>query len=267
MPSRKHLYIFVAAFSAILGSLAVTTLSFAAIPEKVLYSFCTSKHCPDGAGSVAGLIFDANGNLYGTTQLGGTGSGCKASGCGAVFELIPDNGKWTEKVLYSFCRTSGCSDGWFPRAGLIFDSAGNLYGTTFYGGTNGEQCYPTGCGTVFELTPDNGKWTEKVLYRFCANSSCFDGGFPTGGVIFDTAGNLYGTTRFGGTYFYGTVFELTPHNGKWTEKVLHSFVGNGSDGVGPYAGLIFDPAGNLYSTTFAGGAGLGLYGTVFEIIP
>ena len=166
---------------------------------------------------------------------------------------------WTEKLLHSFNDT----DGALPRAGLIFDAAGNLYGTTSEGGAYS-------WGTVFELTPaGGGNWTETVLHSF-GNGT--DGASPYAGLIFDAAGNLYGTAWQGGTYFYGTVFELTPTaGGGWTETVLHSF-GNGADGYYPYSGLIFDAAGNLYGTTGGGGTyscNRGLYhcGTVFELTP
>jgi uncharacterized repeat protein (TIGR03803 family) len=165
----------------------------------------------------------------------------------------------TEKVLFSYNGKDGDS----PWAGLIFDKAGNLYGTTIFGGANGY-------GTVFELTPKaGGGWTEKVLHSFNDNGT--DGNTPYASLIFDAVGNLYGTTYFGGTIYpgcgdgCGTVFELTPKAGSWTEKVLHSF-GSGKDGVGPYAGLISDKAGNLYGTTFYGGTNLH-GGTVFEIKP
>src|ERR1019366_2578878 len=220
--------------------------------ETVLHNFGNGT---DGATPYAGLIFDAAGNLYGTTQYGGT------YGVGTVFELTPaGGGSWTEKVLYSFNHNG--ADGGVPAAGLIFDAAGNLYGTTVNGGT-GSNCV-LGCGTVFELTPAaGGGWTEQVLHSF--NNNGADGSTPFAGLIFDAAGNLYGTTFAGGTYGYGTVFELTPAaGGGWTETVLHNF-GNGTDGTAPYAGLIFDAAGNLYGTTFVGGT-YG-YGTVFEVTP
>src|SRR5271157_110097 len=161
---------------------------------------------------------------------------------------------WSEKVLHSFNNNG--TDGALPYAGLIFDAAGNLYGTTWLAGTYGY-------GTVFELTPTaGGGWTEQVLHSF-GNGT--DGNQPVAGLIFDAAGNLYSTTVGGGDYDYGTVFELTPAaGGGWTEQVLHSF-GNGTDGASPYAGLIFDAAGNLYGTTYLGGT-YG-YGTVFELTP
>src|SRR5271167_2273777 len=219
--------------------------------ERVLYSFCSQRSCTDGETPGAGLIFDAAGNLYGTTSGGGTGTYF-----GTVFELTPTaGGGWMEQVLHSF----NGGDGYWPFAGLIFDAAGNLYGTTYVGGAYGE-------GTVFELTPAaGGGWTERVLYSFCSQRSCTDGETPGAGLIFDAAGNLYGTTSGGGTgTYFGTVFELTPTaGGGWMEQVLHSF--NGGDGYWPFAGLIFDAAGNLYGTTYVGGA----YGegTVFELTP
>jgi uncharacterized repeat protein (TIGR03803 family) len=230
--------------------------------EKVLHSF----NGTDGWSPEAGLIFDAAGNLYGTTEYGGTGGNCGAYGCGTVFELTPNgSGGWTETVLYSFCPQTGCTDGANPAAGLIFDAAGNLYGTTEYAGAYNS-------GTVFELTPNgSGGWTETVLYSFCSQANCTDGYGPLAGLIFDASGNLYGTTRDGGAYGYGTVFELTPTGGGgWTETVLHSFNQNGTDGAYPYAGLTFDTAGNLYGTTAYGGPydyfG-GHPGTVFELTP
>ena len=166
---------------------------------------------------------------------------------------------WHEKVLFNFNGT----DGYQPMYGLIFDAAGNLYGTAFGGGD--PSCGdPNGCGTVFQLTPaPGGGWTETVLHSFKGYPT--DGSYPYAGVIFDAAGNLYGTTDWGGTYGGGTVFELTPTaGGGWTEKVLHSF-GNGADAAFPYACLIFDAAGNLYGTT--GGGGTYGVGTVFELSP
>ncbi len=158
----------------------------------------------------------------------------------------------SENVLYNF---TGGSDGSLPYAGLIFDSVGNLYGTTYEGGANG-------AGTVFELTPSNGGWTETVLYNFCTQSNCSDGDDPLGSLIFDSAGNLYGTTSGGGTHQYGTIFILRPSAGSWAETVLYSFQG-GTDGEFPVAGVTLDNAGNLYGTTEYGG--VSNYGTVFEL--
>ena len=160
-----------------------------------------------------------------------------------------------DNVLYSF-KNDG-ADGNNPYAELIFDGSGNLYGTTFRGGAHG-------VGTVFELTPvGDGTWTETVLHTFIQNG--IDGAGPIGGLIFDHAGNLYGTTSGGGTFLAGTAFELSPAGGgTWTEKILHSF-GSDPDGQDPQASLVFDGAGNLYGTTVTGGAGGA--GAVFELSP
>jgi len=232
--------------------------AWAATLEKVLHNF--NSNGTDGANPYAGLIFDAAGNLYGTTYLGGTGS-ClfSGSGCGTVFELSPNGtGGWTEQVLHTFNHNG--TDGIEPSAGLIFDGAGNLYGTTNGGGTQG-------VGTVFELSPNgHGGWTETVLYNF---SGYPDGAYPYAGLIFDAVGNLYGTTEYGGTYSKcyggcGTVFVLTPAaGGGWTETVLLSF--NDHGGAYPAASLILDASGNLYGTTYEGGA-FGV-GTAFELTP
>jgi len=239
----------------ILLAMLFTGTIHAASQEQVLHSFGITPG--DGYAAVGPVVFDAAGNLYGTTANGGT------SGSGTVFELIPNgNGTWTEEVLYSFGSQSG--DGANPSGGLVFDSAGNLYGTTLDGG--GAHCV-SDCGRVFELTPNgNGTWTETTLYIFGGTP---DGSYPSGGLIFDAAGNLYGTTYYGGpsSFGYGTVFELTPNgNGNWTETILHNFRGLKTDGRHPLAGLVRDAAGNLYGTTYSGGAYVD-YGTVFEMKP
>ena len=213
--------------------------------ETILYNF---SGCTDGSTALSTLISDASGNLYGTTEFGG------ASTFGTVFELSPQvGGGWTQTVLHSFTA----SDGSNPWAAVIFDAAGNLYGTTRSGGMHG-------FGTVFKLSPQaGGGWTQTVLHNF--NATGTDGQNPIGGLILDSAGNLYGTTQLGGAYGKGTAFELLPQaGGGYREKVLHSF-GNGTDGQLPIASLIFDAAGNLYGTTAAGGVNGG--GTVFELSP
>ncbi len=215
--------------------------------ETVLYNFGSGT---DGQNPNAGMVFDSSGNLYGTTVNGGLFGG------GTAFELSPNSGgSWTETGLYSFGGTP--SDGVNPYSALIFDSSGNLYGTTTNGGAyNG--------GTVFELIPSGagiGCCRESPLYSF-GNGG--DGSNPHAGLVFDSSGNLYGTTVNGGTYGGGTAFELSLSGGTWTESGLYSF-GNGSDGKNPYAGLIVDKSGNLYGTTLNGG----LYGggMLFELLP
>jgi uncharacterized repeat protein (TIGR03803 family) len=244
---------FLGAASAALMIVIVVTLvlapgAWAANQYKVLHKF---NNKANGAYSDAGLIIDAAGNLYGTTAGGGHVSLCDGDGCGVVFKLTPNaDGSWTESMLYKF----NLSDGAEPDAGLIFDAAGNLYGTTAFGGASGH-------GTVFKLAPNqDGSWTESVLHSF----NFTDGAVPLAGLIFDAAGNLYGTTVDGGAYEYGTVFKLAPNqDGSWTESMLHSF--NNSDGAYPVAGLIFDAAGSLYGTT--GGDSFSNAGKVFKLAP
>jgi uncharacterized repeat protein (TIGR03803 family) len=222
--------------------------------EKLLHSFTYR----GGTNPYGSLVFDSAGNLYGTTQNGGSLNACQKHGCGVVFELSPNGtGGWTEKVLHTF---QDGQDGFNPFAGLTLDSAGNLYGTTYFGGAN---CR---CGTVFELSPkSDGTWTEKVIHSFNDNGT--DGYFPYAGVILDSAGNLYGTTVAGlNAMTGGTVFRLSPgKDGSWKESVLHSFGSYGKHGGQPYGGLIFDSSGNLYGTTLGGGPYHS--GAVFELTP
>ena len=239
------------------------------------------------------LIFDRAGNMYGTTSAGGSGSG-------VVYELTGSGSHWTEQPIYTF---AGSPDGADPFSGVIFDNAGNLYGTTTAGGASGH-------GAVFELSPSGNAWTERILYSFTGGS---DGSYPTAGLIFDNAGNLYGATNAGGTGGGGTVFELSPSGGGWNYSLLHSFTGGpncgpwssltlnggnlygatvcdgantagnvfklstsgtynslydftgGNDGKFPYGSVSLDPTGNLYGTTLRGGAEL--QGVVWRITP
>jgi uncharacterized repeat protein (TIGR03803 family) len=253
MPRRSTLTSFPAALAVVLGVLTIATPSLAQ-REQVLYSFDGS-YLPD-----SNLVFDQSGNLYGTSS----GALCST---GSVFELMPGQGdKWTEQELYAFCLQNNCQDGGWPQGGVIVDTAGNLYGTTVCGGSQD-------IGVVFELTRGKEGWTEKVLHNFGGGT---DGADPYGGVIFDAAGNLYGTTSAGGAYKGGTVFELSPGtNGTWTEKVLHSFVPGHTGYVsGPLSGVVFDTVGNLYGTTYGGGLGSdncdpteASCGRVFELSP
>ena len=221
--------------------------------ESVLHNFTGQDAWPSG-----GLIFDASGNLYGTTTWG--------CGMGCVFELTPNSNEyWTETILYGFGCCGGPTGGYPNGTTLIFDAAGNIYGTTEFGGKSG--CNPGGCyglGVVYELSPNvDGTWTQKVLHKFTGGK---DGSSPTDALVFDAAGNLYGTTNFGGKYNQnGNAFQLTPNaDGTWTEHVLHQFTG-GKDGGVPFAGVTFDKAGNLYGTTTKGGAAG--YGVVYKMTP
>ena len=208
--------------------------------ENVLYSFCSLSRCSDGAYPTSSLTPDGAGNFYGTTIEGGVGCTGTIYGCGTVFELSPNgSGGWYETVLYSF--TAG-EDEITPRGPVIFDNAGNLYGT---GVPNGQGI---GFGVVFELTPVGTNWTENVLYKFTGSRDAY----PDYNLIMDRAGNLYGTTQGEGAA--GEVFELSPSAGGWTEQVIYN-AGSG------YAGLVMDGAGNIYGTEFL------LSWAVFELSP
>ena len=221
----------------------------------------------NGDGPDVKAIFGPAGNLYSATAIGGDEQAdCEndGQGCGVVFKLQPPATAcvsflcpWTETVLYQF---TGQPDGDGPGSEVIFDAAGNLYGTTGSGGTGdcsngGDPNY--GCGTVYELSPSEGGWTEKVIYSF---QGANDGYSPSGGLIFDATGNLYGVAE-GGSGSKGVVYELSPSNGVWTETTVHAF--QGSDGDGPWDTLVADPSGNLYGLTTTGGAHNS--GTVFEL--
>lgn len=216
--------------------------------ESVLHAFAGGN---DGANPAAGVILDSAGNLYGTT-IGG-GAGCSGYGCGIVFKIAPDG---IETILHTF--TGYPTDGSGPWGGLIKDKVGNLYGTTYVGGSGSSRCYE-GCGTVYELAPNG---TETVLYAF---TDGLDGGLPVASLIRDKKGNLYGTTEVGGAGGAGVVFKLTPGG---AEHALHAFFKK--NGQLPLAGLMADGAGNLYGTTAYGGnkacRRLGC-GTVFEVTP
>ncbi len=213
----------------------------------------------DGALPVGGIVADSSGNFYGTTSAGGEKE------WGTVFELTPQSdGTWNETVLYNF-QGSGfnLSDGATPTGSLIFDTAGNLYGTTSSGGFGGNDCNAGGGGTVFELSPssDGGPWTETVLHTFkCATGN--DGANPYGALVIDAQGNLYGTTQLGGTANVGTVYELSSSGGSWNETTIYNFQG-GIDGYSPEAGLVLDSKGVLYGTTINGGSSG--RGTVFRL--
>jgi uncharacterized repeat protein (TIGR03803 family) len=236
--------------------------------ETVLHDFCTQPLCADGSHPAAGLAIDGAGNLYGTTT--GGGQGVRAGERGVAFRLAPDASRtsWRERVVYDFCIELNCADGGRPSGGLVIDGAGDLYGTTSFGGTNDR-------GTVFRLAPNGSeaRWTHAILYSFCAQPHCADGREPRGDLVIDGAGNLYGTTLYGGNgLFDGVVFELTPNltATEWSESVLYGFCAQGrricADGDEPANGVIMDGVGNLYGTTFGGGNGF-FDGVAFALTP
>ena len=204
-----------------------------------------------------GVIVAGNGRLYGTTQAYGNNGGGVAFSLSEVSPLF-----WYELVLHPFAQAG--SDGAQPQSAATIGPDGNLYGTTFAGGSNNS-------GTVYRLTPNlrNFGWTESVLYSFQGTShgSGSDGANPAASVIFDALGNIYGTTSFGGPAGAGTVYKLTPNlDGTWTESVLYAFRGGyDNDGIGPQGPVALDRGGNLYGTTIGGGSNDD--GTVYELTP
>jgi len=245
------------------GILYGTTLLGGSGQNGVLYSLrppatvCTAVSCPwmesvlwafqgfdtDGANPANGaLTFDSSGNGYDTTSEGGS------SNNGTVYEISKQGGQWTETVLYSF--GTGQNDGTMPLHNVVLDSAGNLYGTTYTGGTMGG-------GTVFELSPSGSNWTERIIANFPAGSA------PQAGLIIDRAGNLYGATDGVGTSS-AEVFELSPSGSNWTLTALHTFSTNIYD-IGPVGNLVMDHSGNLYGATYTLGAHS--KGNIFELSP
>src|SRR5262245_11252901 len=212
--------------------------------QSVLYNFTGGL---DGSGPGAGLTFDASGNLYGMTAIGGE------FGLGVIYQLKPGPGDtWTQSVIHAF---TGGRDGSSGSAGRMLLDGGSLYGAATVGGANGK-------GTIFRLTPQNGGWKFRTLYAFKGQP---DGALPYGALVRDAAGSLYGTTYYEGVYGYGTVYQVSPTpTGEWKERVLYSFR-NGADGAYPISHLNFDAAGNLYGTTSEGGSGG--RGTIFKLTP
>jgi uncharacterized repeat protein (TIGR03803 family) len=261
----KLLAWFAFSFSLLLSASTASALQV----ETVLYAF---QNPVTGANPVSSLVADAKGNLYGTTSSGGNVFGAEycSMGCGTVFELsppVPPNTTWTETVLHNFAGEP--NDGCDPQSGLIFDSAGNLYGTTFACGSG------VNTGTVYEVSPPpqpGGAWTEAVLFSFPGDKTS-DGGVPAGGVVIDGKGNLYGVTTYGApTGLNGVFYQLAPpkNGGAWTETILYRFEQNA---YLPLSGLVADKKGNLYGTTQYGGTGtcqnmniLGC-GTVYQLSP
>ncbi len=275
----------------------------------------------DGANPYAGLTIDGGGNLYGTTQYGGDLSSSCPGGCGTIFKLVRRGSGWVLSNLYQFasghqgypqarvlfgpdgtlygtgsgfggygdngygavftlrppaavCKSASCpwtetvlfsfdpGVGYFPLGDLTFDAAGNIYGTTQYGGAL-QYCSGGGCGVAYQLTQSGGIWTESILHAFTLGG---DGGYPNSGLTFDHAGNLYGTapedTHQGRSN--GLIYRLSPSGAGWTQNVIYYFQA-GTDGADPFAGLISDTAGNLYGAAAGGGSNRG--GTVFQLTP
>jgi uncharacterized repeat protein (TIGR03803 family) len=204
----------------------------------------------DGGSPYSRVTIGPDGALYGTTRIGGNGSGCRQlHGCGTIYTLrLTPSGVWTEKMIFQF----GFENGENPYYGdVVFDQAGNLYGSTRNGGDNA-------MGVVYKLAPRQGNWIESVIYSF----NGLDGGTPLAGPSIDVSGNMYGTASVGGTYGWGTVYRLSPSNATWSATVLHNFQG-GSEGMIPAANVLLDAADNLYGATEAGSDAGG--GSAFEL--
>src|SRR5580704_3799948 len=249
-------------------TLGLAASSLCAGQETVLHTFVNTS---DGSAPGGGLSFDTKGNLFGTTASSGVGEAID----GTVFEMTPKaSGGFTFHTIHTFSQAMG--DGANPGSAVVLDAEGNLYGTAPNGGD--------GCGIVYELSPTkSGKWKENILHKFDSNG--MDGCNPSGRLIFDQAGNLFGGTFNGGGGISnlfcnngcGTTYKLHLANGKWTETALHRFTGKGTDGWNPSGSLAFDKAGNLWGATFLGGVGksstcggtngAGFCGTVFELTP
>ena len=217
--------------------------STGALTFKVIHAFTGGA---DGSSGSAGRMILRDGRLYGAATTGGN------HGSGIVFELTPmPFGEWGFKTIYTF---QGQPDGSFPYGALLFDPLGNLYGTTYYGGANG-------IGAVYELSPQPvGEWTEDLIYSFQQGP---DGNSPISNLVFDKAGNLYGTTSEGGLGS-GTIFKLSPVGGNWTETVVHAFEGP-PDGGFAYNGMVVDIFGNFYGATVHGGENND--GSVYKFTP
>jgi uncharacterized repeat protein (TIGR03803 family) len=216
----------------------------------------------DGRAPGARVVFGPDGALYGTTEFGGP------AGSGTVFRVAQQPVAschrapclWKETILHAFGTTSDPADGYVPRSDLLFDSTGNIFGTTQYGGDKGAICYGTGCGTIFELSQSQGTWSRTTLYSFVHGNDHH----PIAGLFLDGSGNLDGTSYDGvGNGMYGAVFQLTPGTPNWSRTVLHSF--SQAEGWGVWGDLISDSAGNLYGAAANDGAGSG--GMVFELSP
>lgn len=237
---------------------------------RVLHTFTGA---PDGAHPGTGVVIDRAGNLYGVTYDGGIdGNGCTAlgsgTGCGTAFKLTKRDSGWVYTTLYKF---QGPPDGNYP-AGVVLGSDGSLYGTTVGGGSFNTACpsYENGCGTVFRLRPPANfcgsplcSWNETQLYTFTGNT---DGGNPhNGDLVFDAAGDIYGTTLLGGANAYGVAYQLAPSQGGYSENVIYNFNPDSNNLGSPYTGVIMDQSGNLYGTSSF--ANNNVAGAVYQLTP
>jgi uncharacterized repeat protein (TIGR03803 family) len=229
-----------------MGALLATSAGASSNPG-VVYNFTGGN---DGGNAATGVVFDGQGNAYGTTVVGGI------FGCGTVFKLIPGSGQWTRKTLWNF----SCGlDGKNPHGGVTFDKNGNLYGTTVAGG-NGGICTGDGCGVVFRISTHGGL---RVLYNFTGGDDGFGPGSP---VVFDSAGKLYSTAPDGGKHKKGVVFQLSFQHNHWVQTVIHAFTGHADGGIGSLGPLLIDNStGTIYGVTEIDGSHNA--GTAYKIVP
>jgi len=243
-----------------------------------IYDFCSvSKECPDGgnpysgltyAGAAYGMLYDGKSSLFGTASEGGT-----SNDGGVVYELTPAGSGWIEQPIYQFCAQDPCSDGNRPYAPVSVDGAGNLYGTTYFGGIGGVY----GAGVVFELSPGGSSWSENVLHQFCSAHDCTDGLAPLGGVTEDTKGTLFGVTPSGGNSCNingnnscGIAYRLAPKGTDYMSKTLHVFCSapKCADGALPEFAPVVAPDGLVFGTTLTEGSTKNIddgAGTLFEL--
>ena len=253
------------AFTLLALAAGTTQASAIGAKYKVLHAFCTQTNCVDGGQPYGAPVPDGQGNWFGTTTEGGGGN----TG-GTIYEMRFDGTHWSHLRLHRFCAQANCKDGGGAYAGLVVDTAGNLYGTTTGGGaTNG--------GVAFEMIRSGEDWKYHVIYNFCAQDECADGKAPqysglayqgqASGALYDGVSPLYGTTQTGGIHERGAVFALVRSHGHRVYAKLHDFCNDAdcTDGALPYAGITVDATGNtLYGTTFDGGAGNS--GTAYKLV-
>ena len=230
-------------------SATACTTALCSWTESLIHQFSNLQ--TDGYYPAGSLAFDQAGNVYGATAFGGERGDCLGYGCGTVFQLTRSGSGWVKTTLADYNFYDG--DPSILYSGLIIDRAGNLYGSSEEGGSQGN-------GTVFELSRSGSGWTTTILHNFSFGGE----GQPIGGLVMDNAGNIYGTTSYGGSGDGGVVFQLSPSNGGWSYSIIANLVG-GASSSGPQGSLAMDAAGNLYGTTYNEGAFQ--CGNVFKLTP
>jgi len=246
MHTKRFRFFLTGAFVALFAAASVVGAAAAAGTHQVVYNFTGGN---DGGNAATDLVFDSNGNAYGTTVVGGV------SGCGTIFKATPAQGQWVVQTLWSF---SCFNDGKNPHGGVTLDGAGNIYGTTVAGGSGG-ICDGDGCGVVFRLGHGG---AMRTIYNFTGQ---LDGFGPGGRVVFDRSGNLYGTTPDGGKNGMGVVYQLSFRQNHWKQTVIHAFTGRNDGSTGSLGPLLIDTNGTIFGIAELGGAYQA--GTAYKITP